>query len=428
MRILIATSTTGYQTRAFEDAARTLGVELVYATDHCHRMADPWRDGAVSVRFDDPAGAARAVETALGGRALDGVIGIGDRPAVTAAWVAARLGLPWHPPAATECSRSKLRSRGRFVAAGLPVPWFVAIRRGDDLATVAHRLRFPCVVKPAALSASRGVMRADTPDDLARALSRLDALLAAPDVAALRDPENDQIVIEGFIPGREYALEGLLVRGTLHVLAIFDKPDPLEGPVFEETIYVTPPILPEPAQRAMAGTVAHAARALGLWHGPVHAECRLNETGIYVLEVAARPIGGLCARALRFVSPSGEDVSFEALLLRHASDESLEGYAREAQASGVMMIPVPGRGRVRAVEGVDRARAVAGIDDVVITAKPGQLLEPLPEGHSYPGFIFARRPLPEQAIAALRQAHAALSFRLDAAVPLVPPGAAAWPG
>lgn len=424
MRILIATSTTGYQTRAFEAAARTLDVELIYATDRCRRLADPWRDAAVSIRFDDPDASARAIEAALGGRQIDGVIGIGDRPAVVAAWAAARLGVPWHPPAAAECSRSKLRSRGRFVAAGLPVPWFVAIGRGDDLATVADRLRFPCVVKPAALSASRGVMRADTPDDLARALARLDALLAAPDIAALRDPENDQIIIEGYVPGREYALEGVLVRGTLHVLAIFDKPDPLDGPVFEETIYVTPPILPEPAQRAVAGTIAHAARALGLWHGPVHAECRVNETGIYVLEVAARPIGGLCSRALRFVSPDGGDVTFEALLLRHACGEPLDGYRREAQASAVMMIPVPGRGHVRAVEGLERARAVAGIDDVIITAKPGELLVPLPEGHSYPGFIFARRPLPEQAIAAVREAHAALSFRLDASVPLVARGAA----
>jgi hypothetical protein len=150
----------------------------------------------------------------------------------------------------------------------------------------------------------------------------------------------------------------------------------------------------------------------------------VNETGIYVLEVAARPIGGLCSRALRFVSPAGEEVSFEALLLRHACGESLEGYGREAEASGVMMVPVPGRGRFRAVEGVEQARAIAGIDDVIITAKPGQLLVPLPEGHSYPGFIFARRPLPEQAVAALRAAHAALTFRLDAAVPLVTPGAA----
>jgi hypothetical protein len=219
----------------------------------------------------------------------------------------------------------------------------------------------------------------------------------------------------------------VLVRGTLHVLAIFDKPDPLDGPVFEESIYVTPPILPEPAQRAMAGTIAHAARALGLWHGPVHAECRVNETGIYVLEVAARPIGGLCSRALRFVSPAGEDVSFEALLLRHACGEPLDGYRREAQASAVMMMPVPGRGRFRAVEGIERARAVAGIDDVIVTAKPGELLVPLPEGRSYPGFIFARRPLPEQAIAAVRQAHAALSFRLDATVALVARGAAPEP-
>jgi hypothetical protein len=225
-------------------------------------------------------------------------------------------------------------------------------------------------------------------------------------------------LIEGFIPGREYALEGVMDRGTLHVLAVFDKPDPLDGPFFEETIYVTPPLLSEPTQRAMAGVMAHASLALGLSHGPVHAECRINENGIFVLEVAARPIGGLCARSLRFASPGGASATLEELLLRQAAGGTLEGYAREGRASGVMMIPVPGRGHFRRVDGLDEAARVEGIDEIVVTARPGQLLEPWPEGHSYPGFIFGRAALPEQVTAALRRAHARLRFVLDASLPL----------
>jgi biotin carboxylase len=419
-RILLCTETTGYQTRAFEDAARVSGAELVYATNHCHRLDDPWRDHAIPVKFHRPGASAADVVRALTDRPVDGVLAVGDRPAVLAAHVARLLRLPWHAPEGAEAALNKLRAHGRFLAAGLPMPWFVSLPLGAPATSVVERLRFPCVIKPAALSASRGVMRADSLDDLERALDRLAHLLNDPSIVQLRDPALDDVLIEGYVPGREYALEGVMDHGTLHVLAIFDKPDPLQGPFFEETIYVTPPMMPEATQRLVAATIAHAALALGLGHGPIHAECRVNDGGVFVLEVAARPIGGLCGRSLRFVSSSGGGLGLEVLLLRHAAGESLEGLAREAQAAGVMMIPVPGRGRFRAAEGIEQARAWPGIEGVVITAKPGQLLEPWPEGHVYPGFIFARGPLPEQVVEALRGAHRQLRFVLDSVLRIEP--------
>jgi biotin carboxylase len=261
-------------------------------------------------------------------------------------------------------------------------------------------------------------MRADAADELDARIARLKAILLAPELRRMKDPAHDEILIEGFIAGREYALEGILDRGVLRVFAIFDKPDPLDGPFFEETIYVAPAALTREQQRLVAGTVAHAAAALGLRHGPIHAECRLNERGVFVLEVAPRPIGGLCARALRFAGHGTVGLSLEDLLLRHATGESLDGYGREAEASAVMMLPIPGRGYYRAVEGLEAARQVRNVDDVIVTAKPGQLLLPLPEGHSYLGFAFARAEHTDAAVAAVREAHRRLRFTLDESLTL----------
>jgi biotin carboxylase len=414
--VLLIAGTTGYQTRAFEGAAERLGVDLVYATDRCHALDDPWRDGAIPVAFHDLDASLRAIVAGIGERAVGGVIALGDRQAVLGAYAAEALGLKGHPPHAARAAGSKLLSRGRFMAAGLAVPWFVSMPLDETIGRVADRLRFPCVVKPLALSGSRGVIRADTPDQLDAAVGRLRAILRSPDVIARRDPADTEILIEGFVPGAELALEGVLDEGRLRVLAIFDKPDPLDGPFFEETIYVTPPAIAPAEQRVIAGTVAHAAAALGLRHGPVHAEVRVNDSGVFVLEVAARPIGGLCGRALRFTSAGGAPIAFEDVILRHASGQSLDGVGREAAASAVMMMPVPGRGYLREVTGCDEARQVPGVEDVIVTAKPGQLLVPLPEGHSYPGFVFARAATAREAVGAVREAHRRLAFRLDASL------------
>jgi hypothetical protein len=306
------------------------------------------------------------------------------------------------------------------------VPSFVAAKLSSDPHALAESLSFPCVIKPLELSGSRGVMRVDSRHDLVAAFYRLRALLQAPDIRAERRDDDDTALIEGFVEGAEFALEGVLNHGRLHVLALFDKPDPLDGPFFEETIYVTPTAASAETRLAIEHAVSRAARAIGLRHGPVHAECRVNARGVFVLEVAARPIGGLCARSLRFVnkrppSDAGAQVliPLEELLLRHALGESTTAWQRETCASGVMMMPIPRRGIFRRVEGLDQARRVPGISDLRVTAKSDQVLTPLPEGASYLGFIFAQGSTPEAVTDALRQAHSLLQFTIDQEVPVL---------
>lgn len=413
-RVLLFATTTGYQVRAFDDAARELGVSLQLVTDRCDQLEDPWRDRAVPVRFHEPGRAIAEILESARTAPVAGILAVGDRPAALAARAADALGIRWHPVAAAEASRSKRATRRCLRDAGLPTPDF------GEVATIADLARWhamlPVVIKPAALSGSRGVIRADTPDALRAAWVRLQALLREPDIRTLRDPEADVVLVETFIPGREYALEGLLTAGRLQRLALFDKPDPLYGPFFEETLYITPSTATATVQSAIETAVVRACRALGLAHGPIHAECRVNERGVYVLEVAARPIGGICARALRFTTANEPPVSLEALLMRHALGEPGEQWTRTAGASGVMMIPIPRAGVFRGVDGVERARSVPGVEDVVITAKVDQLLRPLPEGATYLGFLFARGPSPSDVETSLRDAHAALDIRLERAI------------
>ncbi|MEP7305392.1 MAG: ATP-grasp domain-containing protein [Acidobacteriota bacterium] len=420
-RVLLLATTTGYQTRAFGQAADRLGVSLVFATDRCHLIEDPWRDAAIPIRFHDEDAAVDAIVEVARAAPLDGFVAVGDRPTVIAARVAERLGLSGHPPDAAIAARDKEKTRQRLRDAGLAVPWFVSSRIDADPQALLSTLCFPCVLKPVSLSGSRGVMRADDAAQFLTAFTRLLALLRLPDIRAERNHAHDRLLVEGFIPGRELAIEGLLHHGTLHTLAIFDKPDPLDGPFFEETLYVTPSTLGEPDQRRVKAAVALAAAAIGLRHGPVHAECRVNEQGVFVLEVAARPIGGLCARSLKFeqrtaqpgLSQGETACSLEELLLRHTLGESPDGWVREARASGVMMIPIPSRGVFRGVAGVEAARLVDGVEDVTITAKPDQLLVPLPEGASYLGFIFAAGGTSASVVQSLREAHARLRFTVE---------------
>jgi biotin carboxylase len=420
MRVLLLATTTGYQTRAFGDAAERLGVELVFATDRCHVIDDPWQDAAIPIRFYDETASVDAILEAARQRPIDGILVVGDRPTVIAARVADALGLPSHPPAAAAIARNKQFTRERLREAGLPVPWFQTASVTVDPDALAASVVFPCVVKPLALSGSRGVMRADDPASFRDAVLRLGALMQSPDIRSERNEAHQTMLVEGFIPGREVALEGLLHHGALHVLALFDKPDPLDGPFFEETIYVTPSSLPAEGQQAIVEAVTRASAAIGLAHGPIHAECRVNEGGVFVLEVAARPIGGLCARALRFEGGvDSRHLPLEELLLRHALGDAPDTWHRELSASGVMMIPIPRRGVFRGVQGLDAARLVDGIEDIRITAKVDQVLLPLPEGASYLGFIFARAGSPAAVDRALRAAHARLQFAIDPEVLVV---------
>jgi biotin carboxylase len=377
-----------------------LGIELVCATDRCQQLDDPWRDRAIAVRFHDET---PSIDEIVRQSPFQGVIAVGDRPVILAARAAERLGLPGNPHDAAAASSNKLEARRRLAAAGLAVPSHFAMPAGTEgqRAAADPRVLFPCVLKPVGLSGSRGVIRADSRGEFAAAFARISALLARVDVRAARTGLEDIVLVERFIPGREFAVEGVLTGGALQVFAIFDKPDPLDGPFFEETIYVTPSALDAGSQ---------------MQHGSVHAECRVGPDGIHVLEVAARPIGGLCSKALRFE----DGASLEHVLLRHAIGEDVSAARREAVASAVMMIPIPKRGMLRRVEGEDAARSVPGVEDVRVTAKVGQLLEPLPEASSYLGFIFARAASSAAAESAVRAAHERLVFTVDAPIDVVP--------
>ncbi|MEO5898371.1 MAG: ATP-grasp domain-containing protein [Vicinamibacterales bacterium] len=419
-RILLLSTTTGYQLRSFGESAARLGINLTLATDRCHHLDDPWRDGAIAVRFFDEEGSLAAIRQAAAGRPFAGVIAVGDRPAVLAARVAQALGLPGNPPAAADATRSKKAMRQKFAEAGLMVPWFTELPSDAAVASALARVRFPCVAKPLGLSGSRGVIRADSATELESAANRIRTLLARPEIRAQRSGLEGQLLIEGFIDGREYAVEGVITRGELRVLAIFDKPDPLDGPFFEETIYVTPSAAPREMQDAISQEVQRGASALGLVHGPIHAECRVGLRGVVLLELAARPIGGLCSKVLRF-NVAGETTSLEELLLRHARGEDVSHYHREESASGVMMIPIPKRGVFKRVVGDEHAREVPQVVDLRITAKADQLLEPLPEGDSYLGFIFARGCSSAEVTAALRKAHTRLTFEIDPEIRVLGP-------
>jgi len=416
-RVLLLATTTGYQTRMFAAAAERLGIELVFATDRCDQLEDPWSDHAIPVRFHEEWRSVDVVLKALEQRPVDGVLAVGDRPTVMAAQLARLLNLPGHPVEAAVAARDKRLGREKFKAAGLPVPHTFAVPMGVDPLAILPRVQFPAVLKPTVLSGSRGVIRADDDLSFAAAFDRIRRLLSSPEVKELRDPEADVIQIEQYIPGAEFALEGLLERGALRTLAIFDKPDPLEGPFFEETLYVTPSQLTPGIQVQISAQVTRAAQALGLHHGPVHAECRVNSKGIYVLEVAARPIGGLCAKALRFEC-RGERIGLEDLLMLHAAGAPTAGWRREHLAAAVMMIPIPRSGTFRRVDGVAAAGAVPFVDEIQITAKPDQQLHALPEGASYLGFIFGRAATVRDAEGAVREAQARLHFTIEPLIPI----------
>ncbi|HYY69810.1 MAG TPA: ATP-grasp domain-containing protein, partial [Terriglobales bacterium] len=340
LRILLLCTTTGYQAQAFVDAAKKLGLEIVFGTDRCHVLDDPWGDQAIPLRFENPKENTSKIVDLAHERPLAAIVQIGDRATETAVLASQALGLLNHPPEAAKACRDKHLARGRLRQAGLKVPNYRRFPLEADprqlLAEEAVTFDVPRVLKPLALSASRGVIRADTPEEFIRAFERIRALLKSPEIGVLREETSSFIQVETYIEGIEVAVEAILDRGRLRVLAIFDKPDPLAGPFFEETIYVTPSRSSAEVQQEVVSTLAKAVAALGLYHGPVHAELRVNRAGIWVMEVAARSIGGLCSRALRFEIPLvDKDVSLEELLIRLMLGLDVSRIYREAAASGV---------------------------------------------------------------------------------------------
>lgn len=421
-RVLLFTAKLGYQTRSFEDAAHKLDVQLVYVTDRCGQLEDPWGDHAIAVHFESPEKAAYTVMENVRGQEIAGVLALGDRPAAAAAYAARGLGIRYNHPAAVEACRSKARMREVFRDAGLRVPWFRTLPIDPLPEPAMLGISYPCVLKPISLSASQGVMRVNNREEFLAAAARLRRLLESPEIRATREPNLDQMITEGYIPGREVAVEGLLSDGELRILAIFDKPDPLEGPYFEETIYVTPSRLPESMQRQIEQCARDSARALGLTTGPIHAEFRIDEGSVWPIEIAPRPIGGLCARALRFSSSEVKELfGLEELLLRHAL--KLPGWdaRRESPASGVMMIPVPRSGIFEQVSGEEAVRSTPGVTELLITARLHDYIAAWPEGSSYLGFLFARGDTAAKVEQAIRDAHKKLQFAITSRLPVEHP-------
>lgn len=411
-RVMLLIPTASWRAPDFMAAAERLGLDVVVASDIDQPLADMYPGRWLTLPYHDPQRGAQAVSRYADRFPLDAVLAVDDPGIHLAALASEALELPANRAEAVLATRDKSVLRERLAAAGVPSPaWHVA-RFADDfqaaLGAVEERIGWPVVIKPLALNGSRGVIRADDADALRRAIARLQRLLTAPAVRSECGETADRFLIEGYIPGGEVALEGLLRGGQLHTLALFDKPDPLDGPFFEETIYVTPSRLPAAQQQLISETTQRAADALELRDGPLHAELRLNDAGAWPVDVAARTIGGLCARTLSF----GAGISLEEIVLRHAIGAPLESLNRESAASGVMMIPVPRAGLLRAVRGVEEAKAAPQIENIEIEARPGDRLIPLPEGSDYPGFIFARAKTPAEVEAALRKAWSQIEFEI----------------
>lgn len=389
------------------EAARRLGVSLTVASERPSTFEGAMPDALLTLAFDDLQRAVRQVREFGHRYPLDAAIGVDDDTVALATSINQALGRDTNPLEGVFAARDKHLQRTLLAAAGVPVPRFALHALGEHPDSFVETTPYPCVVKPLRLSASRGVIRANDSRALVAAIQRLGAILESVSGAGACADTGFQYLVEQFVPGYEVALEGLLVGGELHVLALFDKPDPLNGPFFEETIYVTPSRHAEPEQEALIECTQQAAAALGLREGPIHAELRFNDQGAWLIELAARPIGGRCSAVLRFGDGS---IALEEIVLRHALGLPLPALERERRAAAVMMIPVPGAGVLEDFTGIEEARLVPGVDDVVITAHRGETLVPWPEGSRYPGFIFARGETPELAERSVREAHRRLRF------------------
>jgi biotin carboxylase len=409
-RILLVALHQSYRIPAYQCAAQALGARLVIASEGRNSVIPAVADG-VHIDFARVPEAVDIIVESASREGFDAIVASDDLALEVATRAAAALGLPHNPLSAVGAARRKDLARDALRAAGLPVPRFRCLNLTQPLAPQISGVEYPCVIKPLAMSASRGVIRVDGAEELERALPRVAAIVAH----AVVPDERNCVLVESFLPGIEIAIEGLLGDGRLHVLAIFDKPEPLDGPFFEESYYVMPSRLPRALLERAVERLRQACAAYGLREGPVHGELRLNDGEAWIVEVAARTIGGDCARLLSF----GAGRSLEELVLRHALGWPLDLNPRDG-AAGVLMIPTPGAGTLRRVEGVLAAQQLPGIDDLLISVREGYELVPLPEGGTYLGFVFAHADTPQEVERVLREAHDCLNIVIAPTLPVAP--------
>ena len=404
-RALLILPTGTYRAADFVEAAAALEAEIIVASEEDMILADQLGDGFVRIDCSRPEESARRIVELGDRQPLDAIVPVDDQGVLIAALAAEQLGLTHNPPVAVAATRNKVMLRRALAAAEVPQPAFELAGPPDDIGALANAIGYPVVLKPLSMSASRGVIRADNPPEAQAAALRIRKILTV----AGHNP-GEPILIERYIPGTEIAVEGILRDGVLDVLAFLDKPDPLEGPFFEETIFVTPSRLHPEMLDEVERVTGSAIGAIGLRDGPVHAELRVDGGRVVFLEAAARSIGGLCGRSLRFGLLG---TPLEVVLLRHALGRPLRRIRREDPASGVMMLPIPRAGILRAVDGTEEALQVAGIEQLDITIAPGRRVWPLPEADRYLGFLFARGDSPGDVEQSLRQAFACLEIVID---------------
>lgn len=407
-RVLLIIPITSYRASAFLDAAEQLGVEIVVATER-PTLSALTADTTISVNFAQPLIAVERIVAFARRKPFDAILGVDERGVIMAAMASAELGLPHNPVEAVRATRDKFLMRQKLKAGGVPVPKFRRFPLDLETEKIAALIGFPAVVKPVFLAASRGVIRVDNVDQLDTALTLNRHILADYALAEEGGVAATRILIEDYIPGEEVALEAILNDGQMKPLALFDKPDPLIGPYFAETLYTTPSRLPDDLQQEIIATSEQAARALGLTSGPIHAELRLNDDGIWTIEIAARSIGGLCSKILRF----SDGISLEVLILKQALGHDISQIEREDRAAGVMMLPVPKPGILRQVDGAEAARTGDHIEEVLITITPNRDVQALPQSGVYLGFIFARGENPDIVEQAIRHAQQKLDIHID---------------
>jgi len=402
-RVLLLCPPSSYRLSAYLQAARDLSIELMVGSAGEHSLITELADG-LHVDFNDATATVARIVEFNRRLPLSAVLASDDATVEIAALAAQALGLPANSPQASRLARRKDLARAHLQAAGLPVPLHRCVSLRRPLAAQLAGFPLPAVAKPVSMSGSRGVIRADTEAELLAACETIATI-----VTELSNPEEaGQLLLEQYIDGVEVAADAMLGADGLQPLALFDKPEPLIGPTFEESYYITPSRLDATVQARIWAILEQTCASYGLHHGPVHAELRITDAGPVILEIAARTIGGECARMFDHSLPA----SMEALVLSAAVGEPLTVTPPE-RASGVLMIPIPKAGVLRRVDGVEQASAVDGVTDLRIVAPNGHRLETLPHGSSYLGFIFAEAEGPERVEQALRDAHAALDIRID---------------
>lgn len=398
--LLILVAPTGsYRTYAYIEAARHSGLDILVVSDSAHSIVNAAVDG-LTVSFEQPDHALQTVLQSLNGRPVHGVMATDDRCVALANRVSEKLGLPHNPEASSRLTHRKDLAREALESADCLVPRFARIP--IETPAVPATLDFPLVIKPLALSASRGVIRVNNPAEYQAAIKRVGAIIESTGRPGI---EGSHVLLEEYIDGEEYAVEGFLIQGQFHLLTIFDKPDPLQGPFFEETYYLAPSRLAATRQRQVIETVESSCKAYGLVQGPVHAELRINQHGIYLIELANRTIGGQCGRLIESIT----GYRLEEIVLMGMTN-NLPEFQHSEGSSGVLMIPVPRAGLLKRVEGLTDALATPYIEDLEIHINTGYELIPLPEGASYLGFIFAKSPDYQTTWNALKAAHEKLRF------------------